>query len=187
MPKPFPPWWEVARPHPKSSRLSRFRTNVQTSSATDATPKALNLHQARCEVNASNINLPIRIVSHFSSTEAILSIPSMGGWKNRTPILTYFIDAEPVGSRDNYTTSHALTVGLADIAYYSAIDPSRKLLFTGDDDRVKSFTTAQLPTELLQVSTAYISPSISLPKHASVYEVKSLPGKLSISSHLDII
>ncbi|TFK75112.1 hypothetical protein BDN72DRAFT_758385 [Pluteus cervinus] len=139
IPKAPAPWWEIARPHPSSSRLGRFRPNAPALSATAATPTALNVYQARCEVEAERSNTPIRIISHFSSTESVLSIPSMGDWKDRTPILQYIIDAEPVGSTNKYTTEDSLTVGLAEIAYHSAIDPSRKLIFVGDRDRVKSF------------------------------------------------
>ncbi|TFK75104.1 WD40 repeat-like protein [Pluteus cervinus] len=147
MPKPLAPWWEIPRPHPRSSGFSRFRANVPVLSATAATPTALNVYQARCEVEADDINTPIRIVSHFSSTETILAISSMGGWKDRTPFLQYIVNTEPAGRPEKYTTENSFSVGLAGIAHHTAIDPSRKLLFTGDSDRVKSFEWGRPGTE----------------------------------------
>ena len=47
-----PHWTATPRPHPKSTRLSRFRNDV-TTSATDDTPLARTILQARCEVQTS--------------------------------------------------------------------------------------------------------------------------------------
>ncbi|TFK68579.1 hypothetical protein BDN72DRAFT_841550 [Pluteus cervinus] len=147
LPNPPAPWWDVMRPHPRSSGLSRFRENVPTLSATGATPTALNVYQARCEVRAAHIHTPVRMFSQFSGTDCILSIPSMGGYKERTPMLNYLVNAEPTESANAHSISHTFSVGLADIAYHSAIDPSRKLIFVGDSDRVKSFEWGKPETE----------------------------------------
>ncbi|TFK68580.1 WD40 repeat-like protein [Pluteus cervinus] len=146
-PKPPAPWWNVTRPHPGSSGLSRFRENAPVLSATNATPIALNVYQARCEIKADSINTPVRIFSSFSGTDCILSIPSMGGWKDRTPVLQYIINAESTGSTEHHTVDESFTVGLEAIAYHSAIDPSRKLLFVGDSDRIKSFEWGKPETD----------------------------------------
>ncbi|TFK61397.1 hypothetical protein BDN72DRAFT_965202 [Pluteus cervinus] len=138
-PEPPAPWWNVIRPYPGSSGLSRFRESAPVLSATNATPIALNVYQARCEIKADSINTPVRIFSSFSGPDCILSIPSMGGWKDRTPVLQYIINAEPIENTKHHTIDEPFTIGLEAIAYHSAIGPPRKLLFVGDSSRIKSF------------------------------------------------
>jgi hypothetical protein len=70
-------------------------------------------------------------------------VSSMGGYKNRSPLLTYFLLNEARPSRGDFPLKarHA-NVGLTEIAWASATDESKKLMFIADTWRVKSYAWA---------------------------------------------
>lgn len=127
------PWDPTKLPHPKSSRLSRFRPNV-TTSVTDATPLAQIVYQARCEITDDRIMQPSKVA--ISSGQTCLAVLGAGGWKNRDPMLQcHLLDDE-----DHMNNEVCFTPGLGEVAYTIALDEDRKLIFIGDSDRVKSYS-----------------------------------------------
>lgn len=62
-----------------------------------------------------------------------------GGWKNRSPALECFLLDKDDDERRGFMTSSYLVPGLADVAYHMAVDESRRLVFVGDESRVKSY------------------------------------------------
>ncbi|KAH9856674.1 hypothetical protein C2E23DRAFT_451457 [Lenzites betulinus] len=86
-------WPETPYPHPKASRLSRFYEGVAVT-ATDATPVARNILQARCEVTTDSIASPVN--ASISADNSALAVIGQGGWKNRDPTLVvYLLDIDP--------------------------------------------------------------------------------------------
>jgi WD40 repeat protein len=92
------------------------------------------IYEARCEISSSYINLPIQMA--MSPGGACISWLSMGGYKNRDPFLSYFI---PGDDDNDFPDGQRLLIGLSDIAYDSAIDESRSLIFAVDSWRIKSY------------------------------------------------
>lgn len=122
------------RPHPTSTPLARFREDVPALSATSSSPIANIVYQARCEVRSRSIRMPIQF--SFSSGGSCIAMPSMGGYKNRIPVLTYMLMSDDTG---HFPTKYNVGVGLSDIAYDSTTDEERKLIFVADHSRIKSY------------------------------------------------
>ncbi len=134
--------------------MSRFRDRVAVS-ATNATPLAQTILQARCEVYATSVNSPIDAA--ISSDSSALAVIGQAGWKHRDPTLTLFmLDEGKGGDRKNYGhpntedggaetwsqryyTSMILEPGLSEIAYAVAMDAAHKLTLVADKHRVKTF------------------------------------------------
>ena len=87
-------WTSSPRPNPKSTRLSRFCDGVATS-ATNDTPLARIILQARCEIQSDPFPCPID--AKISSDSSALAVISQGGWKHRDPILGIHILDEGEG------------------------------------------------------------------------------------------
>ncbi|KAF8598017.1 hypothetical protein BDV93DRAFT_354678 [Ceratobasidium sp. AG-I] len=134
MPKMVPdPWTESMKRHPKTSLLARFRPGIPALTPTPANPLAMSVYDARCEITSSEICSPIKL--QISQGGSCLALNAMGGYKNRSPVLSYFI----LGDEELMLKGHFLEVGLADIAYHMALDESRRLIFLGGESRVKSY------------------------------------------------
>jgi hypothetical protein len=103
-------------------------------SATTSTPLANIIYQARCEVLSRSIRMPIQF--SFSPGGSCLAMPSMGGYKNRVPTLTYMIMGDDTAQ---VPPTRSLQVGLSDVAYDSTTDEQRKLIFVADHSRIKSY------------------------------------------------
>ncbi|KAF8598012.1 hypothetical protein BDV93DRAFT_595430 [Ceratobasidium sp. AG-I] len=128
------PWNESMKRHPKTSLLARFRPGLPTLTATPANPLAMCIYDARCEVTSSGINSPIEL--QLTRANSCLAMNAMGGYKDRSPVLSYFFLNEGTsGLPDEYF----LEVGLESTAYAMALDESRNLIFLGDRGRVKSY------------------------------------------------
>ncbi|KAJ7017732.1 hypothetical protein C8F04DRAFT_1154867 [Mycena alexandri] len=125
------PWNKTPRPSPSSSRLSRFLRHPVSSP-----PGAFqNVSQARCEISSDKaFSEPLRLVNNGSC----IVLPSMGGYKQRTPFLTYYILDDTHQKPFPLTVRHA-DVGLSDIAYAATTDEQRKLIFVADSYRIKSY------------------------------------------------
>lgn len=61
-------------------------------------------------------------------------MPSMSGYKNRVPVLTYLLLDE-----GDIPSTRSVRVGLSDVAYDSTTDEQRKLIFIADHSRIKSY------------------------------------------------
>jgi hypothetical protein len=70
----------------------------------------------------------------FSSGGSCLAMPSMSGYKNRVPVLTYLLLDE-----GDIPSARSVRVGLSDVAYDSTTDEQRKLIFIADHSRIKSY------------------------------------------------
>ncbi|KAJ7302656.1 hypothetical protein DFH08DRAFT_904878 [Mycena albidolilacea] len=132
----FPPPWDTThRPHPLSSPLSRFAAKI--SCPAPASALLTSIYQARCEISSSPVHLPVSM----AHSGTCIALPSVGGYKSRTPMLSYYlldIPAEDSGQDFPLEPRHA-EVGLSEIAYSAAIDNERKLIFVADDSRIKSY------------------------------------------------
>jgi len=126
------PWFKSVKPHPLTTRLSRFRNDV-TMSATSDQPHANIIYQARCEITSQSINAPIGLT--ISANGTVLVAHGMGGYKNRVPALWYY----SLEDTDAFPDKRRVKVGLSDIAYWTTTDEERKLMFAADRDRIKSY------------------------------------------------
>ncbi len=144
-----PSWTESYRPHPKSTRLARFRDGANTS-ATDTTPIAQTILQARCEISSDDFPCPVN--SAISADSSTLAVIGQGGWKHRDPVVSLYILDETEdndGGEEGQSSRHSLLgrhyrsvvlePGLAEVAYQVVMDTPRKLAFTADSSRIKSF------------------------------------------------
>ncbi|KIK96032.1 hypothetical protein PAXRUDRAFT_774249 [Paxillus rubicundulus Ve08.2h10] len=87
LPDPYGP---SQKPHHSSTPLARFK-NVSNLTATDSTPTAKLLYQARCKVTCRSTSSPVTL--RLNPGGSCLAHLSMGGYKNRDLILTcYFLD-----------------------------------------------------------------------------------------------
>ncbi|OJT15004.1 hypothetical protein TRAPUB_8447 [Trametes pubescens] len=144
------PWPGSPHPHPKTTRLSRFRDGI-TPSVTDATPLARTIYQARCEVAADTVATPVSAA--ISADCSALALVGAGGWKNRDPTLTiYYLDEPAAAPNDDEDDAEreeirayggfrrmALEPGLADVAHAVAMDDTHLLALVADADRIKTF------------------------------------------------
>ena len=143
------PWTASPRPHPKSTRLSRFSNGLNTS-ATDTTPLAKVILQARCEVSSDDFPCPVNAA--IAKDSSALAVVGQGGYKNRDPVLSLYILDETEDNdrgqggnsgRDTLLGRHYRSVilepGLSEVAYQVAMDTPHKLAFIADSYRVKSF------------------------------------------------
>ncbi|QRW23501.1 WD40 domain-containing protein [Rhizoctonia solani] len=158
-------WDPALKRHPKSTKLARFRTNSSLTRTTKR-PLATRVLDARCEVSSSRCSVPIRFLTGLDST--FLALTGMRGVKNRSPALE-----------------------LADVASHGVIDEARRLIFLGDDDRIKSYewgSSTEVYENLFPVHTLdtkhYQGPMMVLPDgsvvragkgNAGVYNIESLP------------
>ncbi|KZT73079.1 hypothetical protein DAEQUDRAFT_762436 [Daedalea quercina L-15889] len=127
------PWNTGTQPHAKSICLSRFRQRL-TTSATDATPLAQAVYQARCEITDDRIPVPSKML--ISSGQSCLAVIGAGGWKNRDPMLQCYL----LGHDNPLDQRMCFSPGLSEVAYTLATDEDRKLVFAADSDRVKSYS-----------------------------------------------
>ncbi|KAL1940225.1 hypothetical protein VTO73DRAFT_9177 [Trametes versicolor] len=163
-------WPDTPHPHPKTTRLSRFREGI-TTSVTDATPLARTIYQARCEVAADIISCPVSAA--IAADSSALALIGAGGWKNRDPMLTIFLldehtpataqdDKEDAAKDDEGDSDEedddddddggvricsntgfrymVLEPGLSEVAYQLAVDTTNRLALVADTHRIKSFS-----------------------------------------------
>ncbi|KAJ7609224.1 hypothetical protein DFH06DRAFT_1247643 [Mycena polygramma] len=134
MPHLPPSWKTTPRPHMLSSLLSRFDVGGHD----HTTPLLSAIYDARCEITSDSINQPIGLTNDGSC----VLLPSMGGWKNRSPILAYYLlDDTSSGTQFPLKARYA-DVGLTEVAWHAATDEPKKLMFVADNWRVKSYTWA---------------------------------------------
>jgi hypothetical protein len=134
-------WKETPHLHPSSSPCARFLDGVPLTATAnltlESTPRALAVYEARAEVSSDEIASPAGRMS-ISSCGKFLAVPMAGGYKNRTPHLgCYFFDDEHQ-SKDRFGGS-CPKLGLSSIAHACVVDDRTKLVFVGDEDRVKSY------------------------------------------------
>ncbi|KAJ7728138.1 hypothetical protein DFH07DRAFT_851265 [Mycena maculata] len=133
LPKLPAPWKTTPRPHPLSTLLSRFDRDVV---GAHPSPFVASVYGARCEITSDSIEQPLSITNNGSC----LAISSAGGYKNREPVLTYYLlDEIPPHRKQFSLTTHHAHVGLTEIAHASATDEAKKLIFVADTSRVKSY------------------------------------------------
>ncbi|OBZ72477.1 hypothetical protein A0H81_07646 [Grifola frondosa] len=134
-------WTKHLQPHPNSTRLSRFREGIAVS-VTAETPLAQIIHQARCEITDRSIYSPMKMV--LASDGSCLAIAACGGWKNRDPVVQFYVPGGD-GTGDLLTKSSVIKPGLSDVAMELALDETRQLIFVADDCRIKSYFWADEP------------------------------------------
>ncbi|KAJ7738177.1 WD40 repeat-like protein [Mycena metata] len=124
--------------------------------------RAIDIYDARCEITSDSIAHPIAMTNNGTC----LLLSSMGGYKNRSPVLTYYLldDTTPRSPSSRILqfplqARHA-EVGLTDIAWASTTDESNKLLFVADKGRAKSTTvpyTSSPPGRVLRAGTGSVA------------------------------
>jgi hypothetical protein len=80
----------------------------------------------------------------ISSGNTCLVVPTSGGWKNRSPYLSYFLLGVEEG---DFVECRRIKVALSDIAYDSTTDENRKLIFVADDNRIKSYAWGSIDSD----------------------------------------
>ncbi|KAG5636223.1 hypothetical protein H0H81_008730 [Sphagnurus paluster] len=104
---------------------ARFKSGVVTS-VTSQTPSANFIYQARCEISSDSICSPYRIeVTPGGSCLALAT-----GGLPQYHLLT----------RDIFPKCYTIDARIGGVAQHLSLDEPRKLLFTANDDRIKSFT-----------------------------------------------
>ncbi|CCL98794.1 uncharacterized protein FIBRA_00799 [Fibroporia radiculosa] len=82
--------------------------------------------------------------SQISSRSSCLALCGAGGWKNRDPVIHYYL----LNTDNPLEGGGSFDPGLGGIANALALDEDRKLIFVGDKDRVKSFAWPQNPSDV---------------------------------------
>ncbi|KAJ6467549.1 WD40 repeat-like protein [Mycena vitilis] len=107
------------------------------------TPLLSAIYDARCEITSNSINQPIGLKNNGSC----VLLPSMGGWKNRAPVLAYYLlDDTSSGTQFPLKARYA-DVGLTEVAWHATTDEANKLMFVADNCRVKSVAPHTLDTD----------------------------------------
>ncbi|PIL35408.1 hypothetical protein GSI_02134 [Ganoderma sinense ZZ0214-1] len=134
------PWTKTRQPHPRTTRLARFRDGI-TLPTSAATPRAHLIYQARATVRAEYMKPPAAMA--ISADGEHLFMASSTGYKSRDPSLKHYnLDEDPEldwGGRQD--------PGLSNTPDYLALDDERQLVFLADHDRIKSFRWGVPPDE----------------------------------------
>nr|GAT43236.1 WD40 repeat-containing protein [Mycena chlorophos] len=134
--KPYNPDARPSKPH--STPLARFCDN-RPAVPSDASPQLTAFLEARCEILSDNIPLPIQM----AAADDVVAVISAAGWKQRAPVLSIQrLALVPKASRTrNWDAFGTISpdVGLASVAHHLRVDGSRKLVWVGDDERIKSY------------------------------------------------
>ncbi|KAM5539294.1 hypothetical protein V8D89_007167 [Ganoderma adspersum] len=136
------PWTKSPRPHPLTTRLSRFRGGFAPSATPDM-PLAHTIYQARAQLTVDSTIPSVPFDMSLSSGGAILATASGSGWKAREPALHYYILNDQSAS---FLEGVTMDPGLSSVPHYVTTDESRKLVFLADDARIKSFSFAAEPS-----------------------------------------
>ncbi|CAE6469282.1 unnamed protein product [Rhizoctonia solani] len=129
------PWHPSMKQHPKSTPLARFRPDLPELTSTPDKSVTASILDARCEVFSSPCANPIT----FQMSPSCLAMLGTGGYKNHAPYLYYMLINEPLEPLVDFPDDYSITPGLANVTRHAAIDDSRRLIFVGDRDRVKSY------------------------------------------------
>ncbi|KAG8729905.1 hypothetical protein FRC11_007772 [Ceratobasidium sp. 423] len=129
------PWHPSMKRHPKSTRMARFRPDLPSLTPTSENSITASILDARCEVFPSPCVCPIK----FHISPSCLALLGTAGYKNRSPYLEYIILTKPMEPLVDFPDDYSVGPGLAGVASHAAIDDSRRLIFVGDNHRVKSY------------------------------------------------
>ncbi|KAJ7156535.1 hypothetical protein C8R43DRAFT_1234769 [Mycena crocata] len=137
-----PPWSTTPRPHVLSTPLSRFETHMISPLPTS--PLVRSIYEARCEVSSDAVNS----ATNFVVSGDCMLVPTMGGYKSRTPLLTYYLLNKPAADsgQDFPLDARHAEVGLTQIAFAAAVFDERKLMFVADEHRIKSYAWGDAAT-----------------------------------------
>ncbi|RDX57037.1 hypothetical protein OH76DRAFT_1424594 [Lentinus brumalis] len=151
------PWTKTPRPHPLTTRLSRFRSGVPIT-VSASTPRAQLIYQARAEVKQDFLAAPCAMM--MSSDGSVLAMAEAGGYRARDPILrTVRFDEDDDDGPDMLEfAGKRQDPGLSNVARELDMDNERTLIFLADQDRIKSFrwgpnAEGKLPKRLPNVHT----------------------------------
>ncbi|KAK1235488.1 hypothetical protein PQX77_001286 [Marasmius sp. AFHP31] len=128
------PWWETPLPHPKTTPLSRFREGT-LQLPPESSAQAFSLYQAIAEISTDQILTPSSPLC-IASDNQFIAVAGAGGYKNRSPYLSY---SHLDDSTSDFSTS-TTELGFCDIANHITLDDVRELVWVSDGDRVKSYT-----------------------------------------------
>ncbi|KAJ7056215.1 hypothetical protein C8F01DRAFT_1312469 [Mycena amicta] len=124
----------AARPSPHTSPLALLQRS-RPKLPNDASPELTAFTEAPCEIHSDDIALPIAM----ASTEGVVAVISVGGGLDRDP--TMFIQRlSPIpDAKYNVFGTAWPSVGLANVATELRVDRLRKLAWTADSKRIKSY------------------------------------------------
>ncbi|CAA7267176.1 unnamed protein product [Cyclocybe aegerita] len=131
------PWKKTRRPHPLSTPCSRFTESLPEWTATGANTRATSVFEARCEISSGDTHNPINMA--LSTNGNLLALSSMGGWKNRTPYLYYYLPNHEHDDLGEFMKSHCIEVDLFSGLDQLILDDEKKLMFVADWSRIKSY------------------------------------------------
>ncbi|KDR76362.1 hypothetical protein GALMADRAFT_247801 [Galerina marginata CBS 339.88] len=132
-----PAWRTTIRPHPSSTPCARFREVLPAWTATETNNRATAVFEARCEIFSEGIRSAINL--RLSPTGNILALSSMGGWKNRTPYITYYLPNHEEGTNGGFMKKHSIQADLQSTVDEIMVDDERRLVFAADWRRVKTY------------------------------------------------
>ncbi|KAJ2981402.1 hypothetical protein NUW54_g10879 [Trametes sanguinea] len=104
------PWIRSPHPYLWSTRLARFREGL-TSYASEATPLAQWVHEARAQLTTDSMRSPYDM--SLSSGGSILAISAATGYKERDPSLRYYLLDE---QSDDSLEARSFDPGLSNVA-----------------------------------------------------------------------
>ncbi|RPD59645.1 hypothetical protein L227DRAFT_576066 [Lentinus tigrinus ALCF2SS1-6] len=189
------PWTKSPRPHPLTTRLSRFRGGFAPS-ATPATPMAHTIYKAQAHLTVDTLSSAPFDMS-LSSGGSILAMTGGGGWKANKPFLHYYILGDQTS---DFLEGVTMDPGLSSVPQYVVPDESRKLVFLATEDCVKSISFApddsgKVPSRLPAVHTVdsgeFDGPLVLLPNgriarsgegRAAIWSLDSFGPEKSTSS-----
>lgn len=130
-------WSTTTRPHLHSSRCSRFKDTLPTWQRTDTNQRATYILEARCEISSSDIERPAHMV--ISSDSNFLALSSMGGWKDRSPIIAYYDPRKEGAEQGVFKPEYEFTADLTSSVDDILLMEDQKLVFVADHKRIKSY------------------------------------------------
>ena len=128
----FIPWSaENDKRSPHTTPLSKFRDNSPCVDTLYSAARAVS--QACCEITSVVISNPLNAL--MACDKSCLVVSGIEGWKERDPVLQYWLLDEK--SRQH---PYEITPTLMTHPSHIALDVDRKLIFAGDWHRIKSYS-----------------------------------------------
>ncbi|KAF4613677.1 hypothetical protein D9613_007730 [Agrocybe pediades] len=130
------PWKRTPQPHALSTPCARFQNPVPQSPPADK-EMAASVFQARCEVSSAAITSPVDLA--LSPNGKIMALSGMGGWKDRQPFVACYFPNQENDTSEDFMEKFSFSPDLTSFITGLMIDEDRKLIFTADASRVKSY------------------------------------------------
>ncbi|KAL1739752.1 hypothetical protein HDZ31DRAFT_22604, partial [Schizophyllum fasciatum] len=127
---------KTPKPHANTNALARFRHGAAPELPESATTAQAVLYGCCSIFHDEGIPAPTDAVTAPNSD--ILLMAGVTGWKQRDPHLRYYL-MDDISSTNLMPERTTIKSGLLGFVEEMAIDPTRKLIYAADDQRIKSF------------------------------------------------